>query len=165
MPERGTLRLVGGPTPLSGVLEIWNEGAFGSICHDGFDFRDAVVACRQLGFATGRPLPNAVLGRSAGPVWMTNMGCVWDEARLDACPNSGYYEGWCWGDHARDVGLECSNGERAGGQGLRGGGWGAGWWSHRPQSGRVLERQGSQAAAPGRGVACLIGWLDGGEGG
>jgi len=48
--NQGGLRLVGG-TASQGRLEVCNSNVWGTVCDDFFDTsRDAVVACRQLGF-------------------------------------------------------------------------------------------------------------------
>lgn len=49
MPDDGELRLMDGSAN-EGRLEVYINGAWGTICHDGFSNRDAKVACRQLGF-------------------------------------------------------------------------------------------------------------------
>ncbi|CAH1790604.1 unnamed protein product, partial [Owenia fusiformis] len=41
----GRLRLVGDTT--SGRLEVFYDGQWGSVCDDGFDMKDAMVACRH----------------------------------------------------------------------------------------------------------------------
>ena len=52
----GALRLVNSndasPDTLfsAGRLEIYLRGQWGTVCLDGFDFSEADVACRQLGF-------------------------------------------------------------------------------------------------------------------
>ena len=37
----------------TGALQVFCEGAWGAVCTSNFDDRDALVACRQLGFTTG----------------------------------------------------------------------------------------------------------------
>ena len=51
-PEN-SLRLVGGPSPLYGRLEIFHNAQWGTVCDDAFSLQDAHVACRQLGFSDG----------------------------------------------------------------------------------------------------------------
>lgn len=43
-----TLRLVGGTSALEGRLEVCINGDWGTVTNDGWDYRDAIVACRQL---------------------------------------------------------------------------------------------------------------------
>ncbi|XP_046801135.1 protein bark beetle isoform X1 [Lucilia cuprina] len=53
--ERG-IRLVDGPTPLEGRLEIFHKGSWRSVCTNSRNWTiiDYEVACRQLGFKGGR---------------------------------------------------------------------------------------------------------------
>ena len=51
LPElEGQLRLVDKISPSSGRLEILLNGLWGTVCSYHFDFRDAVVACKELGY-------------------------------------------------------------------------------------------------------------------
>ena len=48
----GDIRLVGGTNQYEGRVEVcWNE-VWGTVCHDYWSSQDAIVACRQLGYAT-----------------------------------------------------------------------------------------------------------------
>ena len=44
------VRLVGGPSPNEGRLEILYNGVWGTVCDDDFDDAAARVACFMLGF-------------------------------------------------------------------------------------------------------------------
>ena len=45
----GDVRVVGGQSQYEGHVEICFNGAWGSVCTNGWDQPDASVACRQLG--------------------------------------------------------------------------------------------------------------------
>ena len=46
----GGVRLVGGPSPLEGTVNVWRDSDWGTVCGVGFDENDAKVICRSLGY-------------------------------------------------------------------------------------------------------------------
>ncbi|KAM9038526.1 soluble scavenger receptor cysteine-rich domain-containing protein SSC5D isoform 2-T2 [Sarcophilus harrisii] len=103
-PER--LRLAGGPHSCAGRLEVLHGGRWGTVCDDGWDLRDAAVACRELGCGGALAAPGgARFGEGSGPVWMDDVGCGGGEQALQDCPRSPWGRSNC--DHTEDAGLVC----------------------------------------------------------
>ena len=51
--QEGSVQLIGGLSPYEGRVEVCNNGQWGTICNRGYwNYRDAMVVCRQLGFTT-----------------------------------------------------------------------------------------------------------------
>ncbi|XP_032704418.1 soluble scavenger receptor cysteine-rich domain-containing protein SSC5D isoform X3 [Lontra canadensis] len=106
-PRQERLRLVSGPHGCSGRLEVWHGGRWGTVCDDGWDLRDAAVACRELGCGGALAAPGgARFGPGSGPVWMDDVGCGGGEQALRDCPRSPWGRSNC--DHSEDAGLVCT---------------------------------------------------------
>nr|XP_060508591.1 soluble scavenger receptor cysteine-rich domain-containing protein SSC5D-like isoform X2 [Panthera onca] len=106
-PRHERLRLVSGPHGCSGRLEVWHGGRWGTVCDDGWDLRDAAVACRELGCGGALAAPGgARFGPGSGPVWMDDVGCGGGEQALRDCPRSPWGRSNC--DHSEDAGLVCT---------------------------------------------------------
>lgn len=141
-PAGGRLRLVGGPGPCRGRVEVLYAGGWGTVCDDDWDFADARVACREAG--CGPALGATGLGHfgyGRGPVLLDNVGCAGTEARLSDCFHLGWGQHNC--GHHEDAGALCS-GEAAVGPRGRCGGGGA---ELRLRNGRGLAQACSAAPA------------------
>lgn len=60
----GALQLMGGVTVSEGRVEICMDGVFGTVCDNNWDNSDAIVVCRQLGFAPQGELRNTCINTS-----------------------------------------------------------------------------------------------------
>lgn len=67
---------------VTGALQVFCDGQWGAVCSSNFDSSDALVACRQLGFATGvvpptsaRPLQRR-FAAADDPVRCLALGCM-----------------------------------------------------------------------------------------
>ena len=49
-PSTGDIRLTGGTYSNEGLLEVYCNGEWGTVCDHSFSRTDAIVACRQLGY-------------------------------------------------------------------------------------------------------------------
>ena len=105
--EEGTIRLVGGVTPLEGRVEIFLLGQWGTVCDNTWDFADATVVCIQLGFlrAVGAPR-SATFGAGSGPSWYSNVKCDGTELNLTECSKSFFVDA-CY--HSQDAGVMCTS--------------------------------------------------------
>ncbi len=114
----GDLRIVDGISSSQGRLEIFLGGRWGTVCDDRFQFNnkdgsqyngpDAVVACRQLGYAGGIASPHlGPQGPRAMPILLTDARCTGSEARLIDCPHNRNPQ--CY--HYEDVAISCDTTE------------------------------------------------------
>ena len=103
------LRLVGGvetSTTLSGHLEVFINGEWGTVCDDGWDINDADVACRELGYSHAQSYQCcAQYGRGSGRIWLNGVNCSGVEGSLLSCLHRGIGVHSC--SHSEDVGVVC----------------------------------------------------------
>ena len=112
----GSVRLVGGATPLEGRVEVFLRGHWGTVCDYNWDVVDAIVVCRQLGNLQAVEAPrNAAFGAGSGPSWYSSVHCTGTERNLTECSKSisnYYYNYYNFGSacpHSRDAGAVCSS--------------------------------------------------------
>ena len=80
---------------------------WGTVCDDGWDLRDAAVACRELGCGGALAAPGgAFFGEGAGPVWLSELACRGSEQQLGLCPHRGWKAHIC--SHEEDAGVVCA---------------------------------------------------------
>ncbi|XP_071150476.1 neurotrypsin-like [Mytilus edulis] len=90
----------------SGVIKIFHNRRWGTVCDDSFDDIDAQVACRQLGYNNGIFNGGKVTTKEM-KIWLDNVDCIGDEAALANCPNAGWGVEDC--SRGENVKIECNN--------------------------------------------------------
>ena len=105
--QKRSIRLAGAQsTELKGRLEVFVNGAWNTICDRNFDFREASVACRQLGFSGAvKAVKNVVFGSGTGPIFSNDLNCTGREINLLECPKTTREGRRCY--HINDVGVVC----------------------------------------------------------
>ena len=102
------LRLAGGNWKGEGRVEIFHSGAWGTVCDNSWDIKDAQVVCRELGFSGAISAPTrARFGAGSGPIWLTYVRCLGTESSIENCQHSGWNNAkYC--HHYRDASVICS---------------------------------------------------------
>ena len=100
------LRLAGSNKTDRGRVEVFAHCQWGTVCDDGWDFKAAKVACRQLGFQTAlSAVTMATFGEGRNPIWLDDVDCQGDEASLLDCGLISVGNHDC--DHNEDAGVIC----------------------------------------------------------
>ncbi|XP_051864821.1 uncharacterized protein LOC127566442 isoform X2 [Pristis pectinata] len=102
------LRLANGSNPCSGRLEVLYNGAWGTVCEDGWSIANADVICRDLtcGFAE-LSTDSSIYGEGAGPIWLHDVRCDGTESSLWACSSQSHQAHRC--THSNDIGVSCTD--------------------------------------------------------
>ena len=98
------MRLVGGSSHNEGLVEVYFNGIWGTVCHNGWNDRLANLVCTQLGFSSGN---SADFAPGVGSISLVDIICSNNETILAHC---GHYGVGiivnC--DHSKDVGVKCN---------------------------------------------------------
>ncbi|KAI8517421.1 scavenger receptor [Branchiostoma belcheri] len=109
--DAGRIRLVAGPFPNEGRVEVRPAGSYdwGTVCDDNFDLQDATVVCRMLGYASATQYHDgARFGEGDGNIYMDELRCSGTETSLFDCAYAGWGNNDC--SHGEDVGVSCAAG-------------------------------------------------------
>ncbi|XP_046751006.1 lysyl oxidase homolog 2-like [Diprion similis] len=108
--QEGAIKLLGGNGDYEGNVEILHNGKWGSICDDEWDYMEANVVCRQLGFESAtKQTTNGRFGQARRRFWMDNIHCDGTEDTLASCRFDGWGQSDCKGSEA--AGVICAHDE------------------------------------------------------
>ena len=89
-----------------GRVEVCYNNVWGTVCDDGWDSYDALVACRQLGYYYyNKYYTNAHYGAGSGLIWLSNLYCKGGEKKLLFCSTNVIGSNRC--GHGEDAGVQC----------------------------------------------------------
>ncbi|XP_056006894.1 deleted in malignant brain tumors 1 protein-like [Ostrea edulis] len=100
------IRLVNGENNYTGRVEVFHNGAWGTVCDDSFDRREASVLCRMLGYHNGGWAFNkAQYGQGLERIWIDNLECYGNETDISQCKSSTWGVSNC--NHYEDAAISC----------------------------------------------------------
>lgn len=103
----GAMRLSGGPHRCEGRVELYQSGAWGTVCDDAWDLPDAQVVCRMLGCGDAIAAKvESFFGPGTGIILLDNVKCIGTELSLQQCSHIPWDVHNC--DHSEDAGVTCS---------------------------------------------------------
>lgn len=101
------MRLSGGLHRCEGRVELYQNGAWGTVCDDAWDLPDAQVVCRLLGCGDAIAAHvESFFGPGAGTILLDNVKCTGTELSLWQCSHIPRDVHNC--DHSEDAGVTCS---------------------------------------------------------
>ena len=100
------IRLAGRNSHYYGRVEVYYNDKWRTVCDVAWDYNDATVVCRQLGFySSGGAYRSAHFGEGKGPIWLRKLYCVGNEPSIFDCAQSRVAKKKC--THSNDASVRC----------------------------------------------------------
>ncbi|XP_072342218.1 scavenger receptor cysteine-rich domain-containing protein DMBT1-like [Scyliorhinus torazame] len=106
--EHKELRLVNGKHRCEGRVEVFYNGAWGTVCSEKLEMHEASVICQQLecGKALSIEYVAKSFGMGTGHIWLDEIECLLHETTLWECQAGPWGRHNCY--HLEDAGIVCS---------------------------------------------------------
>ena len=102
------MRLADGKGSYEGRIEVHNNNAWGTVCSEGFDAKDAEVTCKYLGHPGVEEIyDNGKFKTKGTPIWMSYLKCTGEEYSPFECVQAPIGNHDC--SHNQDVAIRCSS--------------------------------------------------------
>ncbi|XP_034406435.1 scavenger receptor cysteine-rich domain-containing group B protein [Cyclopterus lumpus] len=103
----GTIRLVNGPNACQGRVEVYYQGAWGTVCDDDWALNNARVVCQQIDCGSAvYAHSNSFFGYGTGRILLDNVNCQGTEQELSKCKSLDWGKHNC--GHHEDAGVTCT---------------------------------------------------------
>ena len=95
---------MGGPSPKEGLIQVYYNNTWGSVCDQLWDKKDADVVCRMMGYiGSTDPKSGADYGKGNGTIWLNNVQCTGSESSLFSCVHDGLRNHTCTNGNEANV--------------------------------------------------------------
>ncbi len=85
-------------------MQVYYNNAWGSICGQTWDKKNADVVCRMLGYLkSSEPSNGADYGKGNGTIWLNSVQCTGTEKSLFSCVHDGWRNHTCTSSNEANV--------------------------------------------------------------